>query len=145
MAVVIDSLDVDKAIYTVVNVAAVQAALGNPVRLYTWVKPTVTFPFVRMNQVGIPPTEATLNAGVPSYFWRYLVDFVAFSQSRSADEAANIIKLISEEVLDRTKYSLTNGSVIGVIPRGSPFNRYEPDDETWTAVASFDMRVVNTT
>ncbi len=134
----INPFDVQTAIYTALTAESdVTDLVGN--RIFSMTpRDNQTFPWVRFNNIPASPIDGTLNASHPKRHWDFTVDFVVFSQSESSEEAGDVIKAVGEVIEDKTNLTVTGANVISSHPRTTGVE-WDPDTQTWTGLASFQL------
>jgi hypothetical protein len=140
----IDRHDINTKIIAALRAdAAVVALLGaSPgTRIYSQMKRSVTFPFVRMDFVPVGPLTGVMTGSGIDWARQHTVQFTAFSQSPSLAEVCDVQKAIVD-VMDYapTNVVLTTGTVFMVIP-GAEFADFDPENGTSFSVCEFTLSI----
>lgn len=110
----VDRHDLFEGLYAKLNVAGLQAGLGNPIRMYSRPPRTAVFPWCRVDAIA-----SGYRFGVcgPNWIRQQLTQFTVMDRSTSVAGVAAIQKLIVD-ILDAATGSITvtNGVVIGIYP-----------------------------
>jgi hypothetical protein len=138
----LDRHDIDKALYTLLNVAGLQTELGNPIRMYYAVPSDVVYPFVALSGMPAGPrTSHGTAAGKRAWIRRHGIQFTVFTQSRSLDDASRIQKLIADLMDTAPSDATVTGGVITEAIPGVEFCDYDPDTGDATAWLEYTLTV----
>ncbi len=125
-----------------VGTGAITALLGtSPMRIHQVVPKSVTFPWVRLDVTPIAPSTGVRLVGGAGINWvrRMNMGFVAFTQDRTAENAADILAVL-QNFMDNSPgtVTFTGGSVFEAVPR---FEHVDYDPEAGGAFSACEYDV----
>lgn len=124
--------------------ATLQSLIGNPIRLSAFVDRSNSFPFVRVDYLGMPYLTGTRKGPGIRWIDRMAIGFTAFAKETSLTTVDNIKDAIYEIMEDAPAMSVTGGA-IGMSLPVNQFSRYEHKDGTAVSYCEFVLSIEDTT